>query len=64
MKQKVLKDTGKSLDEYKKIGAGDEDVALFATPNSGGEVIFYKKDCGINLMGKIVLVKDFYICTK
>ena len=37
--------TGKSLDEYKKIAAGDESIALFTTPKSGGDAIFYKKDC-------------------
>ena len=37
--------TGKSLDEYKKIAAGDGDIALFTTPNGGGEAIFYKKNC-------------------
>ena len=44
--------SGKSLDEYKKIAAGDEDIALFATPNSGGEAIFYKKDCDHQPWGK------------
>lgn len=44
--------TGKSLDEYKKIAAGDEDIALFTTPNSGGEAIFYKKDCDHQPWGK------------
>ena len=37
--------SGKSLDEYKKIAAGDESIALFTTPKSGGDAIFYKKDC-------------------
>ena len=44
--------TGKSLDEYKKIAAGSEDIALFTTPNGGGEAIFYKKDCENQPWGK------------
>jgi hypothetical protein len=36
---------GKTLDEYKTIAAGDTSIALFTTPNAGGDAIFYKKDC-------------------
>ena len=37
--------SGRSLDEYKRIAAGDDSIALFTTPKSGGDAIFYKKDC-------------------
>jgi len=51
--------TGKSLDEYKKIAAGDGDIALFTTPNAGGEAIFYKKDCERGSGGKQCFGKGF-----
>lgn len=37
--------SGRSLDEYKQIAAGDDSIALFTTPKAGGDAIFYKKDC-------------------
>lgn len=38
--------SGKSLSEYKKLAAGDNNIALFTTPTNGGEAIFYTKNCG------------------